>query len=487
MKSSLPILGLIACLVSPLLAAEQRPNVLFIAIDDLRCDLGALGVASAQTPQLDNFAKTARVFSQHYVQVPTCGASRCALMRGRYPTVGAQVGNGGISATQREWGALSLPAIFRQHGYHTLALGKITHHPGGLTGKHWEDGPEELPGAWDRAWVPDGPWKSPEAIMHGYANGGARQPGKSKAWEAFDGPDETYPDAWVAADAVSTLKQLAAEKKPWFFGVGFFKPHLPFAAPKAWHELHQADTLELPAEASAKPSWPSTWHNSSEFRGNYGHAPGENPDTNAAYAQLIRRAYAASISYMDAQVGRVMTALRELDLEKDTIVVLWSDHGFLLGEHAIWGKHCLYDKALHSPMMIRVPGLKAPGQASSALVETVDLLPTLTDLCQLPTPAELDGRSLRPQLNDPAAASTKPAHSFWNDGQRTVRTDRWRLIVQPTDTADAPQLELFDYQSDPAETKNHAAAHPEVVQELLAKLKLVPDPTKPRAAKPKSK
>ena len=123
-----------ACLAGPLLAAEQRPNVLFIAIDDLRCDLGALGVASAQTPQLDSFAKTARVFSQHYVQVPTCGASRCALMRGRYPTVGAQVGNGGISATQREWGAQSLPAIFRQHGYKTLALGKITHHPGRLTG-----------------------------------------------------------------------------------------------------------------------------------------------------------------------------------------------------------------------------------------------------------------------------------------------------------------------------------------------------------------
>lgn len=474
MQSKLILLAFIAVSGGYAYAAEPQPNVLFIAIDDLRNDLGAFGVAHAKTPQLDAFAKTARVFSRHYVQVPTCGASRCALMRGRYPTVPSQVGNDGIKQTQKDWGSQSLPAVFRQNGYRTLALGKITHYPGGLTGKAWAEGPEELPGAWDRAWIPDGPWKTPEAIMHGYANGVARQPGKSPPWEAHNGPDEAYPDAWVAAEAIKTLKELAAQKQPWFFGVGFFKPHLPFAAPSKWHDLHKSGVPDLAPEAAAKPTWPSGWHNSSEFRGNYGHEARRDPDTDLEYGRLMRRAYAASMSYMDAQVGRVLAALQDLGLEKDTIVVVWSDHGFLLGEHAIWGKHCLYDKALRSPLMIRHPGLESPGLTSVATVETVDLFPTLTDLCGLPSPTGLDGRSLRPQLADPAAIAVKPSHGFWSGGQRTVRTDRWRLIAKLDKNGTASQVELFDYQTDPDETRNHAETKPEVVQDLLAHLKRFP-------------
>jgi iduronate 2-sulfatase len=461
------------CLLPCVLHAEGRPNVLFIAIDDLRNDLGVYGAPHAQTPLLDSFAKTARVFSHHFVQVPTCGASRCALMRGCYPIVAAQVGNNGIKQTQAKWSAHSLPMTFRQSGYQTLALGKITHYPGGLTGKGWAEGPEELPGAWDRAWVPKGPWSTPEDMMHGYADGNARKAGQSPAWEANDGPDETYPDAWVAAEAVRTLKELATQKKPWFFGVGFFKPHLPFAAPKKWHDLHRSDSMSLLPEVASKPSWPSTWHNSGEFRNNYGHAKGRNPDNDLEYALMMRRAYAASISYMDEQVGKLLAALKDLSLEEDTIVVLWSDHGFLLGEHSIWGKHCLYDKALRSPLMIRCPGLTSSGSICSSLVETVDLLPTMIDLCSLPALSDLDGKSLRPQLFDAAASSEKPAYGFWSDGQRTVRTDRWRLIVQPTRSGSV-QTELFDYQSDPDETRDHSASNPEKVRELLAMLERVP-------------
>ena len=195
------------------------------------------------------------------------------------------------------------------------------------------------------------------------------------------------------------------------------------------------------------------------------------------YARLIRQSYAASVSYMDAQVGRVLRALSEAGLEKNTIVVVWSDHGFLLGEHAIWGKHCLYEHALRSPLMIRYSGLPRPGEASDAIVETVDLFPTLMDLCGLPSPSDLDGESLRPQLGDPAAPSAKPAHGFWTGGRRTVRTQRWRLIVHPTTRAAEPHLELFDYQSDPEETRNHAAEHPDVLRELLAQLERVPQLT----------
>jgi iduronate 2-sulfatase len=475
----LPVFLLLLTAAWPAPAAE-RPNVLFIAIDDLRNDVGALGAAHAKTPQLDSFAKTARLFPQHYVQVPTCGASRCALLRGRYPTVPAHLSNEGVRRTHAEWGAQSLPAVFRAAGYHTLAVGKLTHYPGGRTGKGWADGPEELPGAWERAWIPEGPWANAQAMMHGYANGGARQPGKSPAWEAHDGPDEAYPDAWVAADAVKTLRELAAKKEPWFFGVGFFKPHLPFAAPKKWHDLHAAGVPDLPAEAAAKPAWPSGWHKSGEFRGNYGHAPGRDPDTDPEYARLMRRAYAASVSYMDAQVGRVLEELGRLGLAENTIVVVWSDHGFLLGEHAIWGKHCLYEPALRSPLMIRHPGLTQPGRASQAIVETVDLYPTLADLCGLRAPSALDGRSLRPQLDDPAAPAAKPALGFWTGGQRTVRTERWRLIAQPVKGADKPQVELFDYETDPGETRNHAAEHPEVVADLLARLDKAPAISTPK-------
>lgn len=481
----LPLLCMLACggLV------QAQPNVLFIAIDDLRNDLGALGVTHARTPQLDGFAKSARAFSHHYVQVPTCGASRCALLRGRYPAVNAHLSNNGIKATAGEWAAASLPGVFKSAGYQTLALGKITHYPGNHTGKHWAEPPEEISGVWDRAWIPDGPWKTPEAIMHGYANGVARQPGKSPPLEAFDGPDEAYPDAWVAADAVTTLHDLAKSKRPFFFGVGFFKPHLPFAAPKQWHDLHHEKVPDLPTEAVAKPAWPSGWHGSGEFRGNYGHENQRNPDTDPAYARRLREAYAASVSYTDAQVGRVLRALDESGLADNTIVVIWSDHGFLLGEHAIWGKHCLYEHALRSPLMIRHPTMPKPGVVSDALVETVDLLPTLADLCGLKTPDGLDGRSLRPQLEDPQTPAAKPALGFWNNGQRTVRTERWRLIIQSGKDGTATRHELFDYQTDLHETRNHADAHPQVVAELLEQMRRTPgpQPDKPASQKSKSK
>lgn len=482
MKLFFIFLTFVAISFGRLIASEPKPNVLFIAVDDLRNDLGAYGVPHAQTPHLDALAQTSRVFNRHYVQVPTCGASRCALLRGKYPSVAAQVGNEGIAQTYREWGPQSLPAVFRQNGYKTLALGKITHHPGGLTGKGWAEGPEELPGAWDRAWIPNGPWKTPESIMHGYANGIARIPGKSPPWQSHDGPDEAYPDAWVAAEAIATLQQLkqtSTQNQPWFFGVGFFKPHLPFAAPKKWHDLHARDGLELSPAVAAKPSWPSGWHNSSEFRSNYGHPDRLNPDTDASYARQMRIAYAASISYMDAQIGRVLAALNELGMAENTVVVLWSDHGFLLGEHGIWGKHCLYDNAIRSPLMIRYPNIVKPGVACDATVETVDVFPTLLDLCHLPSVPGLDGHSLMNHLKDPSAASSKPAHSFWTAGQRSIRTERWRLTVLPAKGDVATPFELFDYQTDPQETQNHAASQPAVVEQLLSMLENIPKPTRP--------
>lgn len=465
-------LALWLCLagLSSLTMAAERPNVLFIAIDDLRPDLRVLGVAHAKSPHLDSFAKSARVFRQHYVQVPTCGASRCALLRGRYPTSATHVSNNAIRDSHPEWRQPSLPAHFRAHGYQTLALGKIGHYPGGMTGKDWMQGPEELPDAWDRCWIPDAPWETAESMMHGYAHGKPRRRGESPPWEAVQGPDEAYPDAWVASEAIATLQELSRQKEPWLLGVGFFKPHLPFACPQRWYDLHAAGVPALLPEAGKKPAWPSGWHRSGEFRGNYGHPAGSDPATDAEYANLLRQAYAACVSYVDAQVGRVLEVLEATGAADNTIVVVWGDHGFLLGEHAIWGKHCLYEAALHSPLMIRCPDLTLPGDSSQAVVETVDIYPTLAELCGLSVPETLDGRSLRPQLRDPGAPGIKAAHAFWTNGQRSIRTDRWRLIID----RDGERAELFDYQDDPQETANHASKHPDVVRDLQRQLEQLP-------------
>lgn len=319
--------------------------------------------------------------------------------------------------------------------------------------------------------------------MHGYSNGKPRTPGKTPPWEAFDGPDTAYPDAWVAAEAVTTLRDLAKSKEPWFFAVGLFKPHLPFAAPKRFFDLHDPEKIPAPA-VTTRPEGRSSWHNSGEFRTNYGHN-GRDPENDPAYAALMRQAYAAATSYVDAQAGRVFAALDQLGLAQNTIVVVWGDHGFMLGEHAIWGKHCLYERALRSPLMIRVPGLAQPGRISGAIVETVDIFPTLVDVCGLAVPAGLDGRSLRPQLSNPAAKSTKPALSFWTNGQQTIRDDHWRLIAHAAEQGASPATELFDVVVDPDEAHNVSTDHVRVVAELLARLPASLRERAPKAAERK--
>jgi iduronate 2-sulfatase len=469
-----PILALSFSLGTSLLSGAEapqsasRPNVLFITIDDLRNDLGALGVSHAKTPHLDQLARSSRLFTNHYVQVPTCGASRCALLRGQYPDVKAQVSNNAIRDTQSEWADRSMPAWWRQHGYRTYSLGKISHYPGGLTGGDWNTLPEELPGVWDRSWIPDSPWTTSLAMMHGYANGKPRERGVTPPWEAVDESDHAYPDAWVADDAITHLNTLAKSSEPWFFAVGFFKPHLPFAAPRKWLEIHDAADMPVPEieeNATARPGW----HNSGELRNGYD-LGGRDPFEDEAFATELRRTYAGSISYMDEQVGRVMKELEALNLADNTIVVVWSDHGYLLGEHQIWAKHTLYEEALKSPLMIRMPGLKAPGEQANSVVETVDIYPTLLELCGLPSPGDLDGTSLVPQLGNPAEESKKPALGFWSDW-RTVRDQRWRLTVYPDAKDGNPVRELMDLENDPHSLRNVADENPKIVARLMKKLR----------------
>ncbi len=446
---------------------DVKYNVLFISIDDLRNDLGALGIDYVQTPYLDSFAEESRLFSRHYVQVPTCGSSRAALLRGKRAAETRFLPNTVIRDTHEEWGQQSLPALFREHGYQTLSLGKITHYPGGLTGEGWAEGPEELPDVWDHIWVPDSPWGTPEDMMHGYADGVPRDRGESPTWEAHDGPDTSYPDGWVANDAIETLDELAESEQPWFFAVGFFKPHLPFAAPLKYFELY--DPYDIPEpEDTYIPESPSSWHGSGEMMGNYGQHPGD-PNEDREYARQLRHAYAAATTYVDVQVGRVLNKLEELGLKEETIIVIWSDHGFALGEQGIWGKHSLYEVALKAPMLIRKPGMNAPGELSDAIVETIDIFPTLLDLAGLSAPDGLEGHTLRVQLDDPGAPSQKPAFAHWNRGQETVRTDEWRLIVHRPE-GETEGFELFDFRESSEGERVNPENYPNVVERLMDKL-----------------
>ena len=462
-------IGVTGWLVVSLTAAAvaRPPNVLFIAVDDLRPWLGCYQPGLAVSPNIDRLAAEGRRFSRHYVQIPTCGASRCSLMFGRYPgRFPADTGNDAIAKTAANQPLPALPALFREQGYRTVSVGKITHYPGGRTGKDWAAGPRELPGAWDEALMPCGPWKTPEGAMHGYANGVTRrQAGKDRAKkpavQAADGDDLAFPDGWIAGEAAKQIGELAAGETPFFLAVGFIKPHLPFAAPDAYFK--QASVLSPPVPAATdKPAFPGTWHGSGEFR-QYGMNGG---DPFAGSAEPYRKAYLACVRYTDAQVGKLLAALDASPAAANTVVVLWGDHGFLLGEHAIWGKHCLFEEALHSPLIIRVPRHRLPGVASEAVVETIDIYPTLAALAGIPLPDALDGDSLVPQIEDPSAPSDGLAAGLWRD-HATLRTDSHRLIVARKGVAPA---ELYDHRVDPAESKNAAARQPEVERELRQRL-----------------
>ena len=441
-----------------------QPNILFIAIDDLRPELRSFGADYIHSPAIDALATGGRAFTRHYVQAPTCGASRYALLTGLYGLTPALRGNNALllSAGEAEAAPRALPRHLRDSGYRTVAIGKISHYPGGRGGEDWADPAQvELPGAWDVNVMPTGPWLTPQRAMHGYAHGQPRVSRETPALEHVAGDDLTYTDGWITREALAQLEALAAGDAPFFLAVGLMKPHLPFASPAAYRDLY-ADVALPPIPHPTRPEGLSTWQPSGEFFNQYAHG-GRDPREDAAYADELRRAYAAGVSYVDAQVARLLARLDALGLAGNTIVVLWGDHGFHLGEHAVWGKHTLFEESLRAPLIIRAPGQARPGEATAAVVETVDLYPTLCDLAGVATPAGLAGTSLRPQLDNPAAAGDV-ALAFALD-KETVRTERYRLIRhRPAGAAAA--YELYDHDDPAAETVNLAAVRPEVVAAL---------------------
>ena len=438
---------------------SEQPNVLLLCVDDLRPELACYGKTYIHSPSIDSIAASGRAFHRHYVQAPTCGASRYALLTGMY----GSAGNHALFERARRIGRgevpQSMPGWFREHGYTTVSVGKVSHHPGGRGGPDWDDDAQiEMPASWSRHLHPSGEWQHPRGAMHGLANGEIRvKAGEMDVFQSVEGPDEIYPDGLTVDAALEQLDLLSSDQEhPFFLAVGILRPHLPFGAPAKYMEPYRG--LQLPPiPHPTKPSGKTTWHGSGEFM-KYNRW-GRNPNADSAFADEVRRHYAACVSYADAQVGRVMERLEALGESDNTVIVLWGDHGWHLGEHGIWGKHALFEESLHAPLIISYQGLPKAGEPSQSIVETRDLFPTLCELAGLTIPDYLTGSSLHPILLDPES----PGHDAisYRDRAQSIRNERFRLISHRDGS-----VELYDHQSPEGETKNVADSHPEVVSEM---------------------
>ncbi len=455
-------LALIFLIISQAWAGPK--NVLLICVDDLRPELKSFGADYVHSPNIDKLAAAGRPFTRHYVNAPSCGPSRYTLLTGRY----GPAGNGALfnraSQLEKKPEAVppSMPAWFRKHGYTTVSVGKVSHHPGGRGGRDWNDGSQpEMPNSWDRHIMPSGEWQHPRGAMHGLAHGNIRKKASEHPlFEAVAGPNEIYPDGLIANEGMRQIEDLAQSDKPFFLAVGLIRPHLPFGTPRRFLDLY--DGVELPPiPHPEKPESPSTWHGSSEFMKyqRWGKDPRKDPE----FADEVRRHYAACVSYVDDHVGMLLKKLEASGAAEDTVIVFWGDHGWHLGEHAIWGKHALFEESLHAPLIILSPEVQNPGSAAEGIVETLDIFPTLCELTGLETPDFAMGRSLLPMLRDAAT----PGHEAigYKGGAKTIRTDRYRLIAHRSGAT-----ELYDHDSPEKETANIAGQRPELVEALRQRM-----------------
>jgi len=470
------ILHALVALTCVSLAGDPKPpNVLFIAIDDLRPELGCYGADYAQTPHLDQFAAEGTMFRNHFVQVPTCGASRYALLTGRSPAASKALQNQALYSGRTALSvkqlpqAQTLPELFRRSGYHTTLIGKIGHTADGRVfdydGKG--NGRLEMPNAWDELATPMGSWKRGWGIFFAYANGRSREDGSGHQdlMEFVVENDDDLPDGQMATTAIRKLSQLKNSDKPFFMGLGFFKPHLPFVAPKQdWDAFKNADVPPPPHPGKIESAHT---HKSGEFY-KYNSALQNSWPLSEADSVTARKAYLACVRYTDRLVGKVLTALKNNGLSDNTIVVIWGDHGWHLGDTAQWAKHTPFERANRSVLIVRAPGVSVPGISSDALVETIDLYPTLIDLCQpgfQQTQYPLDGVSLRPLLNG-TAEDVKPASiSYWKNSV-SIRNKTHRLILQRDKSGKTVGTELFDIRDTPDPIQNIAEQNPKIVREL---------------------
>lgn len=445
--------------------AEARMNVLFIAVDDLGNVLGSAGDARRATPHLDRLAATGVRFDRAYCQIPLCNPSRASVLTGLRPDVTTVYDlTRHFRAARPE--AKTLPQLFKEAGWFTARVGKLYHYdvPKGIG----TDGLDDAP-SWQQVVNPKGRDVAEEAAI---VNPTPTRPvSAALSWLAADGSDEEQTDGMIATEAIRLLE--ARQGEAFFLGVGFFRPHTPFVAPKRYFELHPLESIRLPeSPPDDRADLPAAALAHNNVVPHYGL---DEPTRRKAL-----QAYYASVSFVDAQIGRVLDALDRLGLADRTLVVVWSDHGYHLGEHGgIWQKRCLFEESARAPLIVRDPRATGNGRASARVVEFVDIYPTVAERCGLPVPAGLGGRSLRPLLADPAAAwdgaavtqILRPADARLAAPTlgRSIRTERWRYTEWNEGRAGS---ELYDHAADPREHRNLAAQpeHAAAIRELRAKL-----------------
>ena len=431
-------------LLMSILGAEvpKKPNVLFIAIDDLNTRLGCYGFDHISSPHIDRLAREGVRFDRAYCQYPSCGPSRTSVLTGLRPQTTGMINNR-MSFRKLAPEAVTLPQLFKKNGYYTARVGKIFHQRVPLDiGTSGADDPA----SWLEVINPRGRDKDEEQLLTVYTP----QLGIADAMSFLkaDGQDEEQTDGQVATEAIRLLRE--HRDKPFFLGVGFYRPHIPYIAPKKYFNRYRMGDVSLPdmppdyldtvpaAALSSTPDWP-------------------NFHTTEREAKASILAYDACVSFVDAQVGRLMEAVDALGLRDNTLVVLWGDHGYHLGEHGLWRKNSLYEESARAPLIIRVPGLSPELSDCRRIVEFVDIYPTIADLAGLEAPGNLEGISLRPLLENPLAEWNRPAFiqtKFADVPGYSVRTDRWRYVEWGS--RGEKGVELYDQMLDPTEMNNLA-------------------------------
>lgn len=449
------LLANLACLSS---WAEAKPNVLFIAVDDLRPVLGCYGDPVAITPNIDRIAAKGTVFERAYCQEAVCSPSRISLMTGRRPDT-TQVWDLKTHFREALPEVVTLPQHFKNEGYYTRSIGKIYHGSGK---------PAKDPPSWSEEPLHD-VTRKPElryALPKNLAGKGL----KRAASEAADVPDSTYVDGVVCEDALKALGDLAGNEQPFFLAVGFRKPHLPFCAPQKYWDLYDRDQIPSPVSSSHPQDAPEYAVRSWDELQGYTDIEDEST-LSPEKVQELRHGYYACVSYVDALLGRLLDRLEELELENETVICLWGDHGFHLGEQGLWTKANNYELSTRVPLIFAAPNQKAGGTRCRALVELVDLYPTLADVCGLPAPAEVEGVSFAPLLDNSELAWKSAVFSQYPRAEKgnrheghgdimgyAIRTVRHRYVEwRDWESGEVVARELYDEERDPEEMINQAA------------------------------